>query len=57
MVVPEGMPVPMPGESDAVLSSIWDGLRATARDYLAGITLHELTERRRLHDGELMYEI
>jgi len=57
VVVPEGMPVPMPGESDAVLSSIWDGLRTTARDYLAGITLHELTERRRLHDGELMYEI
>ena len=56
VVVPEGMPE-MPSETDAILSSLWDELRATVRDHLAQTTLQDLMERKRLYDGELMYEI
>ena len=57
VVVPEGMPVTMPTETDAILSSLWDDLRTTMRDNLAQITLQELVERKQLREGELMYEI
>ncbi len=57
VVVPEGMPVTMPTETDAILSSLWDDLRTTMRDHLAQITLQELVERKQLREGELMYEI
>src|SRR5918997_456582 len=56
VVVPEGMPV-MPTETDAILSSLWDELRATVRKHLAQITLQDLAERKRLRNDELMYEI
>ena len=57
VVVPEGIPTPTPTETDVLLSGLWDGLRATVRNHLADITLQGLADRRRLRDGELMYEI
>ncbi len=57
VVVPEGMPVAMPTETDAILSSLWDDLRTRMRDHLAQITLQNLADRKQLREGELMYEI
>ncbi len=56
VVVPEGMPV-MPTETDAILSSLWDELRATVRQHLAKTTLQALADRKQLRNDELMYEI
>ena len=56
VVVAEGMPA-MPTETDAILSSLWDDLRATMRDHLSRTTLQELVERKQLRDGQFMYEI
>ena len=57
VVVAEGMPTTMAAESDAVLSGLWDDLRAVVRDHLARTTLQELVDRRQLQDGQFMYEI
>ncbi len=56
VVVPEGLPV-MPTETDAILSSLWDELRATVRQHLAKTTLQALADRKQLRNDELMYEI
>jgi Rrf2 family protein len=56
VVVAESMPTAA-ADTDVLLSSLWDDLRATMRDYLAQITLQELIERKQLHAGEFMYEI
>jgi Rrf2 family transcriptional regulator, cysteine metabolism repressor len=57
VVVPENLPQPASGETDAILDSLWDDLRATLRTHLSQITLQELAERRQLRDDQLMYEI
>lgn len=57
VVVPEGMPEAMSPETDAILSSLWDELRATMREHLSQITLQDLADRKQLREGELMYEI
>ncbi len=57
VVVPENLPAPMSTESDAILSGLWDDLRAMMREHLSQITLRDLRERAQLHTGELMYEI
>ncbi len=43
--------------ADAVLNSIWDGLRVTMRQELARTTLSDLCERLRAAHSELSYEI
>jgi Rrf2 family protein len=57
VVVPEGLPAPMSAETDAILSGLWDDLRAAMREHLSQITLQQLGERAQLQTGELMYEI
>ena len=57
VVVPEGMPVAMPAETDALLAGVWDDLRQTMRQHLTRTTLQELVDRQRSSSGELMYEI
>ena len=57
VVVPEGLSETTPAETDGIVCGLWDELRATMRDHLSRITLQELAQRSRLHEGALMYEI
>jgi Rrf2 family transcriptional regulator, cysteine metabolism repressor len=57
VVVPEGLPAPSAGETDAVMGSLWDDLRETMREHLAEITLQDLAARAQMHTGQFMYEI
>jgi Rrf2 family cysteine metabolism transcriptional repressor len=56
VVVAEGMPN-METETDAILETLWEELRATMRDHLSQTTLQSLMERKQMRAGEIMYEI
>jgi len=57
VVVPDGIATTASVETDALMSSLWDDLRANLRDHLSQITLQELVERNQTQAGQFMYEI
>ncbi len=57
VVVPEGIASTASVETDALMSSLWDDLRASLRGHLCRITLQELVERNQTQAGQFMYEI
>jgi len=57
VVVPEGIGSTASVETDALMSSLWDDLRASLRGHLCRITLQELVERNQTQAGQFMYEI
>ncbi len=57
IVVPEGIGSTASVETDALMSSLWDDLRASLRGHLCRITLQELVERNQTQAGQFMYEI
>ncbi len=57
VVLPEGVPAPLSGETEAAMGSLWDELRTNLREHLSRMTLQELAERARLKSGVFMYEI
>ncbi|KAB8143400.1 Rrf2 family transcriptional regulator [Chloroflexia bacterium SDU3-3] len=40
-----------------IIRGVWTDLRATVQDHLSTITLEDLCQRKRAHEGEVMYYI